>query len=158
MTDIKSRPETETKTVRRINRVYTISRIMPSLLSNFFLPSLPKNRYSRIVENRAKATRMVNTLMSTLKGLKNKINPRMRVRFVRHEPMVVPRPNLKWFCFKALNVVESSKIEVLSAMIVAPMTDSGMPSNEAMFDAESITNHELIVRTTRPAIRESILA
>lgn len=93
--------------------------------------------------------------MSTEDGDTSRMNPKTRVKFVKQDPIVVPKPSLIWFSLTALSDVESSGREVPTAIIVAPMIDPAMPRIDAMFDAESTTNFELMMVSIKPAIKRN---
>jgi hypothetical protein len=74
-----------------------------------------------------------------LRGRKSKVKPKIRVRLVKHEPMILPKANpyLRFRIDK--KEIESSGKEVPTAIIVAPIRDSATPQNLARTEAKLTT-------------------
>ena len=83
-------------------------------------------------------------------GKINKTIPNTSVKRVKFDPIAVPKPNFKWFSFKALSDVDNSGSDAPTAIIVAAITDLAMPSIDAMFDADLTTKLELIKMRIKP--------
>lgn len=136
-----------------INARYNKNRIIPSPLSSFPLPKLPRKNQRIIVEVITNDISAVNTVMLMSNLEKTSTIPKINVRFVKQLPIVLPSANPIWFFLIAERNRENSGREVPNAIMVAPMTDSFIPIMSAMKEEESTTNLELIIIPAKPKIK-----
>ena len=129
------------------------SNTVPSILSS--LRPVVKKYQETIVIPITKKRRVENIFMFTATGESRSTMPRIRVMFVRHDPMVVPIAIVWCFVFIAVSDTESSGREVPIAIMVAPITDSAMPIIDETLDVEDTTKVDDIITITIPKISKA---
>lgn len=126
------------------------NKIVPSLLSNFPLPKLPRKNQRSIVEVMTNDMTVVNIVILISNCETANTIPKINVRFVKQLPIV--SPSAKPICPFLIAEIkrENSGREVPNAITVAPMTDFAIPIISAIEEAESTTNLELIIIPAKP--------
>jgi len=75
--------------------------------------------------------------MFTLKGASNKVNPKIKVMFMKQLPMMLPTARSKKPFLTESRLVASSGTLVPKAITVAPTITGGTPTLKAKKEAES---------------------
>jgi len=116
------------------NNAYKKSKTVPSRRP--ILSFDRKYHKRRFVINEKIAT-LENALMLIVRGDVTKVTPRIKVRFMKQLPTILPNANSKCPFLTASTLVISSGTLVPKATTVAPMTTGGIPTLEARKDADS---------------------